>query len=263
MTDMQVEIEVGVDPNTAFTVFTEEYDQWWGNGPIDAEDTWRLVERRIEPGVGGRVIEDLGDDERVLGTITIWEPGRRLAWTAPNDVMIDVAFSALAAGTRVTVTGSVPDGAAGAAGLSMVRMAPQWFPRHVERRESGSVLPPPGPFGLLVHSATPAATGRWLASVFQLEPTADIAEAEGDPEQTWIEFRVGAAMIVLWGGSGSVGTDTPIVYVDDLDAHLTHVEAAGARVVSPITEHGFRSYTAEDCEGRQWLFMQAGPRIGR
>ena len=36
MTSMTEEIDVEVDPMTAFTVFTDEFDQWWGNGPIDA-----------------------------------------------------------------------------------------------------------------------------------------------------------------------------------------------------------------------------------
>lgn len=263
MTNMSVEIEVSADPATAFKVFTEEYDQWWGNGPIDAHESWRLVERRIEPHLGGRVVEDYGDEERVLGTITIWEPGARVAWTTRNDVTIDVVFTALSTGARVTVTGIVPDGVDGSSQLSTVRMAPQWFPRHLERRETQGAQPPPGRFGFALRSAAPAATARWLAEVFQLECTGDIPEIEGDPDYTWIEFRVGNSMIVLWGGGGSVGTDTPIVYVDDLDAHLEHTKAAGATVVTPITEHGFRAYTAQDCEGRHWQFMQAGPRIGR
>ena len=31
---------------------------------------------------------------------------------------------------------------------------------------------------------------------------------------------------------------------------------------TPITEHGFRSYTAADCDGRHWVFAQSGPRLG-
>jgi len=262
MSNMSIEIEVATDPATAFKVFTEEYDLWWGNGPIDAYESWRLVERRIEPGVGGRLVEDYGDEEQVLGTITIWEPGTRLAWTTANNVTIEVFFTGVEAGARVTVNGIVPDGVDGGAELSMVRMAPQWFPRHLERRKDQGALLPPGRFGVALRSDTPAATGRWLAEVFQLECTGDIPEAEGDPDYTWIEFRVGTSLIVIWGGGGPVGTDTPLVYVDDLDTHLEHAKAAGATIVTPITEHGFRSYTAQDCEGRHWQFMQAGPRIG-
>lgn len=79
MTTMTEAIEVDTDPATSFRIFTEEYDQWWGRGPICAYESWRLVERRIEPGVGGRVVEDQGTDVIVLGTITVWEPGSRLA----------------------------------------------------------------------------------------------------------------------------------------------------------------------------------------
>lgn len=68
---------------------------------------------------------------------------------------------------------------------------------------------------------------------------------------------------MLWGGGGAVGADTPLVFVDDIDAHIQHAEAAGATIVTPIVEHGYRGYLAEDCEGRHWQFMQAGPRIGR
>ncbi|MGI9614525.1 MAG: SRPBCC domain-containing protein [Acidimicrobiales bacterium] len=262
MTDMSVDIEVSADPATAFKIFTEEYDQWWGNGPIDAYESWRLVERRIEPGVGGRVVEDYGDEERVLGTITVWEPGARLAWTTTNEVTIEVAFTALSNGARVTVTGIVVDGVDGSADLSMVRMAQQWFPRYLERRETHGALQPPGRFGVVLRSNAPAATARWLAEVFQLECTGDIPETEGDPDYTWIEFRVGNSVIVLWGGGGSIGADMPIVFVDDLDAHFDHAKTAGAAVITPITEHGFRGYTAKDCEGRHWQFMQAGPRVG-
>jgi hypothetical protein len=259
--NMTEQIDVDVDPMTAFTAFTDEFNDWWGKGPIDAYESWRLVELRIEPGVGGRLVEDYGDDERVTGTITIWEPGARLAWTTRNNVTIDVTFEAFAAGTRVCVTGTVPDGVDGVADLSMLRMAPQWFPRYLDRR--GSSSEPYGRFHLALRSATPSATARWLADVFGLEPTADLPTADGDPDYTWIELRVGTSFIVVWGGGGVAGTDSPFVFVDDLDAHLKHAEANGATIVSPIVEHGFRSYTAADCEGRHWIFAQNGPRIGR
>ena len=263
MRQMTEYIDVDVDPMTAFTAFTEEFDQWWGKGPIDAYESWRLVERRIEPGVGGRLLEDYGDEARVTGTITIWEPGARLAWTTRNAVTIDVRFKALATGTRVEVTGIVPDDVDGTADLSMLRMAPQWFPRYLDRKLSGQAPAPYGRLHLALRSATPAATARWLVRVFQLEPTADIPEQEGDPDYTWIELRVGSSFVVLWGGGGVTGTDAPFVFVDDLDAHLKHAEAEGAAIVSPIVEHGFRSYTAADCEGRHWVFAQSGPALGR
>ena len=54
-------IDVDVDPMTAFTAFTDEIDQWWGNGPIDAWDSSRCIGRRFEPGVGGRLLEQTRD----------------------------------------------------------------------------------------------------------------------------------------------------------------------------------------------------------
>jgi uncharacterized glyoxalase superfamily protein PhnB len=51
------------------------------------------------------------------------------------------------------------------------------------------------------------------------------------------------------------------LFVDDLDAHLARAEAAGATIVSGITQHGFRSYTAEDLEGHRWTFAQASPAM--
>jgi hypothetical protein len=258
---MSEEIQVDVDPMTAFTAFTDEFDQWWGMGPIDAMETWRITERRIEPGVGGRLLDVYGDEELVNGTITIWEPGARLAWTTRNDVTIDVEFEALASGTRVRVTGTVPDGVDGTSALAPVRMTPRWFPRYLRRR--GVDRAPYGRLHLGLRSATPAATARWLVDVFQLEPAADVPLEEGDPDYTWIELRVGSSFIVLWGGGGTVGTDSPFVYVDDLDAHLAHAQSKGATIVSPIVEHGFRGYVAADCEGRHWQFAQSGPRLGR
>jgi uncharacterized glyoxalase superfamily protein PhnB len=258
--NMQETIQVDVDPDTAFKAFTEEFDQWWGNGPIDSMASWRLVERRIEPGVGGRLVEDFGDEVLVTGTITVWEPGARLAWTTRNDVTIDVAFAAFEAGTRVTVTGIVPDGVDGTAQLSMVRMAPQWFPRHFTRTA------PRTDYGRLhvgIGSATPSATARWLVDAFGFEPAADLPTEDGDPDYTWIELRVGSSFVVIWGGGGTPGTDTTIVFVDDLDEHLARAEHHGADIVSPITEHGYRAYVALDCEGRRWQFAQSGPRIGR
>jgi activator of Hsp90 ATPase-like protein len=263
MTTMTETIDVDVDPMTAFTAFTDEFDQWWGKGPIDAYESWRLVERRIEPGVGGQLVEDYGGEQLVTGTVTVWEPGARLAWTTRNDVTIEVEFEALAAGTRVRVTGIVPDGVDGRAQLSMLRMAPQWFPRYLARRSRGETSSNYGRLHVALRCTTPAATARWLVNAFQLEPTADVPDEEGDPDYTWIELRVGSSFVVLWGGGGAVGSDSPFVFVDDLDSHLKHAEAEGATVVSPIVEHGFRSYTAADCEGRHWVFAQSGPTIGR
>ena len=50
--------------------------------------------------------------------------------------------------------------------------------------------------------------------------------------------------------------DGVMVAVDDLDAHLEHARAAGARILSEIEDPGlgFREYRAEDPEGHRWMF---------
>jgi uncharacterized glyoxalase superfamily protein PhnB len=49
------------------------------------------------------------------------------------------------------------------------------------------------------------------------------------------------------------------VFVADLDAHLARAIAAGATIVTPIHQHGYRAYTALDVEGYRWTFAQAPP----
>jgi hypothetical protein len=74
-------VEVGVDPETAFQIFTAEIDRWWRPGPINWYDSQRAVGTRIEPGVGGRWLEiydEANEDVLEIGRITVWEPGRRL-----------------------------------------------------------------------------------------------------------------------------------------------------------------------------------------
>jgi uncharacterized glyoxalase superfamily protein PhnB len=263
---MTEHIDVDVPPSTAFAVFTDELDQWWGNGPIDAWDSARVVGRRIEPGVGGRLLELYTDDELELGRVTVWEPGVRLAWTSSvDDVAIEVAFEPLdGERTRVRVTGTATGPRAGE-GFAFVRMTPQWLPRHLARRAAGRPRPALGPLHVVLRYERPAATGRWLAGAFGFEPTGDIPDREPDPEQTWIELRLGdgSAAVILWpleaGATVSAADHLPWVFVDDLDAHLAHAEAAGATIVAPVVQHGFRSYTAADCEGRHWVFAQAPP----
>jgi hypothetical protein len=96
------EVDVAVDPTTAFVAFTEEMDLWWRRGPINFYDSGRAVARRCEPGVGGRLLEvydEATGDALELGRITVWEPGVRLAWqSALDDVAVEVSFEPAAAG---------------------------------------------------------------------------------------------------------------------------------------------------------------------
>lgn len=134
---VSVSIDVDVEPELVFAVFTEELDAWWGRGPrfrflapYDGTVT-------LEPGVGGRLlhVQDAAAGRVfVVGRIEVWEPPHR--------------FEPLAEGTRVTVThrgwDSVPARHAARHGLTghdFIPMRGQWWGdiltavrRHVQSR---------------------------------------------------------------------------------------------------------------------------------
>jgi len=254
-------VDVDVDPLTAFTAFTDEIEQWWGNGPIDAWDSSRCIGRRFEPGVGGRLLELYDGDALELGRVTVWEPGTRVCWqSSVDDVVIEVHFEAISNGTRVRVDGIVPEGKLGGAGLSFVRMTPEWLPRWMERRPT--LRPELSRLNLIIHYDKPVAAARWLGEVFGFETTTSLPD--GDLEEfTWVEIRVGNGAVMLYPTVGDTAgvTHQPFVYVDDVEAHFERAETSGATIVEPIKHHGFKAYVVEDLEGRRWTFAQARPTM--
>src|SRR6476661_2315209 len=69
------EVEVAVDPDTAFAAFTQELDLWWVRGPINHFAGGRALAMRCEPGVGGRLLEVYEDDALELGRVGLPGPG--------------------------------------------------------------------------------------------------------------------------------------------------------------------------------------------
>ena len=103
---MSCNVDVRVDPHTAFSAFTDEMDHWWMRSPISYYDSSRAIARRCEPGVGGRILEvyDEAGDALELGRITVWEPGVKLQWlSSVDDVEVEVRFAPIAGGTNVQV----------------------------------------------------------------------------------------------------------------------------------------------------------------
>ena len=260
-------VEVGVDPMTAFAAFTEEIDSWWVRGPINFFDSGRAVAMRIEPDVGGRVLE-VYDDSRAdaleLGRITVWEPGARLVYRSlVDDTEIDVRFEAVEGGTRVRVTQTLlPDGERA---LFFWPNVVRWLVPWCVQRDAGRPRPREiARLSVALYYEDPAQAARWLARVFQLGSWSGIPAAGEEPP--WIELHHGAVAILLFRldrrrGEESPVTHVPWAYVDDLDAHFAHTQAAGATIVSEIEQHGYRAYTAEDLEGRRWTFAQARPTM--
>ena len=102
-------VMVGVPPERAFAVFTEEIGRWWplADGLAFAGDRWE--DMVIEGREGGRVYERARDGEVFhIGSVRVYEPPSRIVftwgeateeWAAPTE--IEVRFTADGQGTRV------------------------------------------------------------------------------------------------------------------------------------------------------------------
>lgn len=95
---------------------------------------------RCEPGIGGRLPEiyDAATGKGLeLARITVWEPGRHLAWRSSlDDVTIDVRFRPTAEGTIVRLEATVADAGTDEGGSAVVRVAPHWFATWVSHRDT-------------------------------------------------------------------------------------------------------------------------------
>jgi uncharacterized protein YndB with AHSA1/START domain len=105
-------VAVKAAPEKAFRRFTAEMAVWW---PLASHSVGGASSESVgmEPRVGGRIVERIrGGRECVWGTITAWDPPRRVAFTwHPGDEParaqdVEVLFAADGAGTRVQLTHS-------------------------------------------------------------------------------------------------------------------------------------------------------------
>lgn len=264
------QVEVEVDSQTAFRVFTEEIDRWWVAGPINFYDSARAVAMRCESGVGGRLLEvyDEATGEGLeLGRITVWEPCELLGWhSSVDDVEITVRFVAVDGGTRVVVEARVPEGGKDQGGSSWVRVAPYWFSAWMASRDRQSATRSSlSRLALTVAYARPATAARWLNTGIGVEASLPIPP-EGTSDELWIEFRVGGGLLVVVSRTQDddvqpARAHVPIVFVDDLDAHYASTVTAGAKVVQDIQQYGYRAYIVEDPEGHHWTIAQALPKM--
>jgi uncharacterized glyoxalase superfamily protein PhnB len=268
------QVEVGVDPDTAFTAFTDELDLWWVRGPINAYGAGKLVAMRCEPGVGGRLLEVYDEDSGEgleLARITSWEPGKHLAWQSSlDDVVTDVRFEPTPNGTLVRLEATIPPGGSDRGGAAFIRVTPRWFGAWVARRDTAPhELHDLARFGLTLYYARPAAAARWLENAFGFESPDPLPEGEDPLPGTehghpWIEFHVGNCSLMIDKLAGPPvdherTTHVPWVFVDDLEAHLERARDNGATIVEGISTYGFSSYVARDLEGRTWRFAAARP----
>ncbi|MEQ7123148.1 VOC family protein [Actinopolymorpha sp. B11F2] len=270
-TSASASVEVDLDPHTAFKVFTQEIDLWWVRGPINFHDASRLAELRMEPGVGGRILEiydESSGDMLETARITVWEPGIRLILRGTvQDTETDIRFEATDHGTRVKVEQYLlPGGDPSTIGFGWVHMLGT-FVAWCRRRGSASRTPrEQGRLGIVLSYEDPPAAARWLRTVFQLGSWDVDSPPEEGASPSWIEFHVGDGIVILSPLENAPSKDLPVthmtrVYVDDLDAHFAHAKANGATIVRGIHLHGERTYIAEDLEGHRWVFAQARPTM--
>jgi uncharacterized glyoxalase superfamily protein PhnB len=260
-------VKVAVEPMRAFTAFTDEIDSWWVRGPINFFDAGRAVAMRIEPGVGGRVLEiydDARGDALELGRITVWEPGVQLSYRSlVDDTEVDVRFDAVEDGTRVRVSQALLPG--GERAFLFWPNVLRWLVPWCDERDGPRAAPREiARLSIALYYEDPAGAARWLARVFQLGSWSGIP-ADGE-DASWIELQHGNVAILLFRLDGQRLEEAPIThvpwaYVDELDAHFAHAKSAGATIVSEIEQHGYRAYTAEDLEGHRWTFVQARPTM--
>ena len=277
------EVDVAVDQTTAFTAFTEELDLWWVRGPINFHGPGQCIAMRMEPRVGGRLLEvydDATGDAFEIGRITVWEPVSRVGWESSNDdVTTEVRFTPVDGRTRVTVEARIPVGGVDKGGTSWTRVVKPWFRAWCQKRDR---VPHEqidiARLAMGVSYARPAAAAHWLEDVFGFESVDELPEGpdplpEGEYGPPWIEFHVGNASIMIFkldgdaASNGAVPSSKPTavhmpwIYVDDLEAHLAHAKERGAKIVKSHPWPWLASYVAEDIEGNQWTIVQGRPTM--
>ena len=111
----RVSVFVGVPPEVAFRIFTEEIDLWWRRGLKYRVAGTRRGSIHMEPRLGGRLFESFESDSETktseTGKVIVWEPPSRLVldWRAVNfsadeKTEVEVSFRRSSGGTLVSVT---------------------------------------------------------------------------------------------------------------------------------------------------------------
>ena len=105
-------LSVQASPQQAFTRFTAEIGTWW---PLASHSVGEAEAETVtmEGCVGGRIVERIrGGRESVWGTINVWDPPRRVAFSwhpgedASRATAVEVRFAADGDRTRVELTHS-------------------------------------------------------------------------------------------------------------------------------------------------------------
>ena len=154
---VRVDVDVGVNPEAAFRIFTEEIDLWWVRGPANFYDGARAQGMRFEPGVGGRFLQvNVAAEDRVLGRVTAWQPGALLAYETVDGAVVEIRFQATPGGARVIVEQRGP-------GMSAWTNILGWFRHRADDGYCAAEMPRVTP--VLFYLDVPAAA-EWLVAAF-------------------------------------------------------------------------------------------------
>ena len=118
----------------------------------------------------------------------------------------------------------------------------------------------------------------WLCAAFGFELRLKVEGEGGEIVHSELEYGEGLVMV---GGEGAwknkpersfarsprslegANTQSLMVYVDDVAAHFSQAQAAGARILTELMESDYgeeywadRGYSCEDLEGHTWYFAQ-------
>jgi uncharacterized glyoxalase superfamily protein PhnB len=248
-------IEVRVDPETAFRIYTEEINSWWDRGPTNFYNGARAIGKRFELGMGGRYLEIYDDrtgDVLEIGRITHWEPGRRFVYrSAMDDTEVDIRFEEIPSGTRVVVEQRLVAGGSKANFLSGWKYILAWYADWAEQGDEMLTRDRPRISPILYYKDSTAAA--WLARVFSLRTR----------HRYGGELMLGDSVVMLrpldHPHAPVEATHALYVYVDNVEEHYKTAQAGGAKIHQPLLRHGDYFYVAEDLEGHRWTFAQARP----
>jgi len=126
-----------------------------------------------------------------------------------------------------------------------------------------------------VYYVNASAAIDWLANAFGFDVRLKVEGEHGSIQHSELTYGDGVVMVAQAGlpdkpafrrspqSLSGANTQNMMVYVDDIEAHITRARAAGAKIIQePETmDYGEdywadRGYECEDLEGHHWWFMQ-------
>jgi uncharacterized protein YndB with AHSA1/START domain len=79
--EVRAEVHVRVPCELAFELFTTRLDVWWRRGVRYRSAGAAASLMHLEPGVGGRLFENIGGRIVEVGRVTAWQPPHHVAFT--------------------------------------------------------------------------------------------------------------------------------------------------------------------------------------